>query len=206
MRTLATLLLPLLIGCPTTAPEVPAGDQPGPNGEAPVPEPSAPEPDVHQAVPEHPNGVPPTFADLIEEGQDTVTLTVTITGAAEGMLEFHSSLGDGDAVQPIMVAREPFEGGTATIALPANYESPLHVGAFTSDSGTPDGAFMRGDLKDAVTVGAENISITIKMEEEARDPSMEPPPAPEPAPEAPADEAPADEAPAEVPAEEPAPE
>ncbi len=180
-RTLLCLAALLGIGCPQPPPEAgsdPAAGNPPPHANPDNPTAGQPDGDAANegdggggndggttfgSPP--PDGEPPTFADLTEDGADTVTINVTVTGASEGVLDFHAFSGSGAERMPRMVAQEPFKGGKATITAPANFEFELYLAAMVGDLGDEgnDDEPIRGDAMQPINIGTEDLTIAIKM-------------------------------------------
>ncbi len=205
LRTTALILLSsfaVSVACVKPATEPAPGDVPPPDAHVDQ-QPAEPSADERAAgaadSPPVDETTKPRFANLIQEGAETVTITVTLTGASEGELEFHTFEEVDGVEQPRMIAIEPFSGGLATILAPAEYEPTLKVGATAAIVGD-DTVLLRGDAKGEYTLSGSDLSIAITLDEEVGVmPGAIPSEAGEgeaPAPEAPTPDAPAPDAPA----------
>ena len=103
---------------------------------------------------------PLSFKDIISG--DTITIKVTVKGGTKGQIDF-MTMGEG----PTALHVEPFEGqDPVEVTAPANYDQEVYISAMNYANGSSIGAGdPSGSSKKALKLGAEDVSVTIKIGE-----------------------------------------
>ena len=105
---------------------------------------------------------PPTFADLIQDGQ-SVKINVKVTNAEEYSIEFMYLEERDDRKQPALVHRQIVSSSEITIDAPKNYENELWVEIRSGTSGQPSEDDLSDGSKTAIKLGEEDLSLEFTL-------------------------------------------
>ncbi|GEM_PF-3476969 len=106
------------------------------------------------------------FSKLMREGQATVTISGTIEGQTDVMVDFHIMTTTGDHTDPKVIHTELVKGATFEIKAPPTHAQEIYVSALkdkTGDGPTPDDE--EGFAALPIKLDGSDVAVTIKFGE-----------------------------------------
>jgi len=105
------------------------------------------------------------FSKLMREGQAEITISGTIEGQSDVMVDFHILSTTGDHSAPQVIHTELVKGNTFSISAPATHGQEIYVSALkdmTGDGPTPDDA--EGFAALPIKLEGSDIAVAIQFD------------------------------------------
>lgn len=123
------------------------------------------DPGLNQIVVGEPPAPGEGFSQLMREGQAEITITGTVEGKTDVMVEFVVLTTTGDHSSPEVIHTEQVKGGTFSITAPATHGQEIYVSALkdlTGNGPTPDDA--EGYAALPIKLDGSDITVAIKFD------------------------------------------